>query len=160
MIGHLQKNKVKYIAPFISMIHSVDSLILLNLIEKEAIKINRDISVLLQVKIASEESKFGLSENEIEDLLNTDDYKNLTKVKVCGLMGMATYTNDELQVRSEFRKLNSLFKRIQGRYFSGSDSFTELSMGMSHDYKIAIEEGATIVRIGSSIFGTREYQNK
>ncbi len=155
MVGHLQSNKVKYIAPFISLIHSVDSLKLIKTINKEAVKNDRVIDCLLQVHIALEESKFGFSENEVYDLLNSfavDDYPG---VRVRGLMGMATFTDDEDLIRTEFRRLAGIFENIKNSFIGGYDYFNELSMGMSNDYHIAVEEGSTIVRIGSLIFGER-----
>ncbi|MBN2520966.1 MAG: YggS family pyridoxal phosphate-dependent enzyme [Bacteroidales bacterium] len=155
MVGHLQTNKVKYIASFIHLIHSVESLKLLLTINKEAIKHNRTIDCLLQVHIAQEETKFGLSNEELKELLNSDEFKNMTNIRVVGLMGMATFTDDMDQVRAEFRSLVNTFKEIKDIYFGGNEYFKEISMGMSDDYRIAIEEGSTIVRIGSSIFGAR-----
>lgn len=157
MIGHLQRNKVKYIAPFVSLIHGVDSLKLLKEINKEGEKNNRIVACLLQIKIGKEETKYGLSQKEAEVLLSSDEYKAMDNISVQGLMGMATFTSDDEVVRSEFQKLNSIFKSIGKKYFPDSDKFRELSMGMSNDYKIAIEEGATIIRIGSMIFGERIY---
>ena len=157
MIGHLQTNKVRYIAPFVSIIHSVDSLKLLQVIDKEAKKNNRIIQCLFQIKIAKEITKYGLSVPEAHYILESKDYKELKNVQVTGLMGMATYTDDEGETRKEFRTLAGVFKDIKNKYFSTDKSFKELSMGMSHDYKIAIEEGSTIVRIGSLIFGERTY---
>ncbi|MFP4365542.1 MAG: YggS family pyridoxal phosphate-dependent enzyme [bacterium] len=155
MIGHLQSNKVKYIAPFVSMIHSADSLKILKIINKEAKKNNRIIDCLLQVHIAREESKFGFSEEEVLDLLGNISPGDLPGVRIRGLMGMATLTVDSELIRSEFRNLSNLFKRIKESVFAATDQFDELSMGMSNDYKIAMEEGSTIVRIGSLIFGER-----
>lgn len=155
MIGHLQRNKVKYIAPFVSLIHGIDSLRLLKEINKQGEKNNRIISCLLQIKIGQEESKYGLSENETEELLLSTEFKTFNNVSINGLMGMATYTTDEDTLRSEFRKLYSIFKTIEEKHFQNSQNFNEISMGMSNDYKIAIEEGATLVRIGSLIFGER-----
>jgi PLP dependent protein len=157
MVGHLQTNKVKYIAPFVSMIHSVDSVKLLKTINKEAQKNNRIIDCLLQVHIAMEESKFGFSENEITGLTGVVDQEDFKCVRIRGLMGMATYTNDLNQVRTEFRTLAGLFEKAKETVFNNSESFNELSMGMSDDYMIAVEEGSTIVRIGSRIFGERSY---
>lgn len=156
-IGHLQKNKVKYIAPFVSLIHGVDSLKLLSVINKEGLKSGRNIPCLLQVKIAMEDSKFGMDETELGQLLLSDDFKLFDNIAVHGLMGMATYADDVSIIRGEFQKLNTIFKRIRDAYFSDDENFSELSMGMSGDYSIAIEEGATLVRIGSSIFGERNY---
>lgn len=155
MVGHLQSNKVKYIAPFVSLIHSVDSLKLIKTINKEAKKNDRIIDILLQVHIALEDSKFGFSENEVYDLLSNfavDDYRG---VRVRGLMGMATFTDDEDLIRAEFRRLSGIFRNISDKIMGGYDYFNELSMGMSNDYHIAVEEGSTIVRIGSLIFGER-----
>lgn len=157
MVGHLQTNKVKYIAPFVSMIHSVDSVKLLKTINKEAQKNNRIIDCLLQVHIAMEESKFGFSENEIAGLTKVLDHEDFKGVRIRGLMGMATFTNDLNQVRTEFRTLAGLFEKLKVTVLNSSESFNELSMGMSGDYMIAVEEGSTIVRIGSRIFGERSY---
>jgi hypothetical protein len=155
MIGHLQRNKVKYIAPFVSLIHSVDSLRLLKEINKEAKKNHRIIDCLFQVYIAKEESKFGLNEEELRALLESVDFKELTNIRMKGLMGMATFTNNPEVLRNEFRALKTLFDQLKSDYFSEQMFFKELSMGMSNDYKIAIEEGSTMVRIGSLIFGER-----
>jgi pyridoxal phosphate enzyme (YggS family) len=153
LVGHLQSNKVKYIVPFVSMIHSVDSLKLLLEINKQGEKANRKINVLLQIYIAKEESKFGLDEMELEEILKQNN--SLPYIQFCGLMGMATNTDDEEIVRNEFRSLKHLFKSVKAEYFSEDKSFKEISMGMSGDYQIAIEEGSTMVRVGSSIFGNR-----
>ena len=155
MIGHLQSNKVKYIAPFVSLIHAVDKDKLLYEIDKEAKKNNRVIRVLLQFHIADEDTKFGLSLDEAEKLLQSERFGELNNIEVAGVMGMATFTEDENQVRKEFRTLKSIFDKLKSGYFSNNPSFKEISMGMSGDYRIAIEEGSTMVRIGSSIFGTR-----
>jgi PLP dependent protein len=157
MVGHLQSNKVKYIVPFVSMIHSVDSLKLLRTINKEANKHNRIVDCLLQVHIAMEETKFGFSETGILSLTKELESEELTGVRIRGLMGMASFTNDLNQVRMEFRTLSGLFEKAKVSVFNNSDSFNELSMGMSGDYLIAVEEGSTIVRIGSQIFGERSY---
>jgi len=154
MIGHLQRNKVKYIAPFVYMIHAVDSLRLLNEINKRAESNNRVIKVLLQIYIASEENKFGLDENEINSLLESDEYKSMKNIEVCGLMGMATNTDNKGLIRSEFKGLKNLFEKVDAQYFNNG-KFTEISMGMSSDYEIAMAEGSTMVRIGTSIFGLR-----
>jgi len=156
-IGHPQSNKVKYIAPFISLIHGVDSLKLLKVINKEALKNNRTIKCLLQFHIAEESTKFGLSEPEAIEILDSPEYKELQHVKIIGVMGMATYTDDEDQIRNEFRVLKSIFNSLKKRYFAKSVLFTEVSMGMSDDYPIAIEEGSTLIRVGSKIFGARNY---
>lgn len=155
LIGHLQKNKVKYIAPFISLIHSVDSLQLLETINKEAAKCGRVISCLLQFHIAKEETKFGLSFEEAVALIHSEKFREMKNVKICGVMGMATLTADESVVRKEFRELKGIFTTLKEQDFSTSKDFKELSMGMSGDYIIAIEEGSTLVRIGSAIFGER-----
>lgn len=155
LIGHLQTNKVKYVAPFVSLIHSVDSLKLLQEINKEAGKQNRTLSCLLQMHIADEESKFGFSEEEVTSVLQNNPPHNFPNVQIKGVMGMATFTDDEEQVRNEFRHLRGIFDRLKAGFFASSPVFSEISMGMSGDYPIAIEEGATIVRIGSRIFGER-----
>jgi len=159
MIGHLQTNKVKYIAPFVGMIHGVESLKLLKAIDKEAAKNHRVIPCLLQFYIATEETKFGLSLKEAKALLLSEEFRKLQNVKICGVMGMATYTDDLSVVRSEFRMLKNIFTLLKNEYFRDSPCFTEISMGMSDDYRIALEEGTTIVRIGSKIFGERLTQN-
>jgi hypothetical protein len=158
MVGHLQRNKVKYIAPFVSLIHSVDSLRLLQEINKQAKKNNREIDCLLQVHIASEESKFGFDENEVNELFASQEFSELDHVRVCGLMGMATFTDDETAIRNEFKRLATLQATCKEKYFSSGSSFSELSMGMSNDYPIAIEEGSTLIRVGSQIFGVRHCQ--
>jgi len=151
LVGHLQSNKVKFIAPFVSLIHSVDSLKLLQEINKQAQKNNRIINCLLQVHIADEETKFGFDFSEIEHLLSSEELKLLKNISIVGLMGMATNTTDHRQIGKEFKSLNVFFKKLQASY----SSFQILSMGMSSDYAIAIENGSTLVRIGSSIFGYR-----
>ncbi len=155
-IGHLQTNKVKYIAPFVSVIHAVDSLKLLRTINKEAKKNRRVIECFLQFHIAQEDTKFGLDMEEVEAIINNDAFKTFENVRITGVMGMATYTSDKEQVRDEFRRLKFIFDTIKSRHFFGHDSFKEISMGMSGDYKLAIEEGSTIVRVGSLIFGARQ----
>jgi len=157
MIGHLQRNKVKYIAPFVSMIHAVDSLRLLKEINKQAKKNERVINCLLQFHIAEESTKFGLDLSEAKELLSSDEFKAMDSITICGVMGMATFTDDEDQVRREFRELKKSFNVLKESFFKGNDSFKEISMGMSGDYKSAIEEGSTMVRIGSTIFGARNY---
>lgn len=157
MIGHLQSNKVKYIAPFINLIHGVDSFKLLQIINKEALKNNRIIDCLLQVHIAAETTKFGFLEEEINIMFKNEAFPLLKNIRICGLMGMATFTDNQQQVRQEFRGLKGLFDRIKAVYFNDEDCFQILSMGMSDDYLIAIEEGSTLVRVGSAIFGAREY---
>jgi pyridoxal phosphate enzyme (YggS family) len=154
-VGHLQSNKVKYLAPFVSMIHSVDSMKLLEIINKEAVKNDRIIPCLLQVHISSEDSKFGLTEREINEMLASEAYADLDSIRIAGVMGMATYTNNEGQIRSEFGSLREIFQRLKNLYFQGSEYFREISMGMSGDYRIAIEEGSTMIRVGTLIFGAR-----
>ena len=156
-IGHLQTNKIKYIAPFVSLIHSIDSISLLEAVNKEAIKNNRVIDCLLQFHIAQEDTKFGLDLEEARLLLESDSYKNLKNINIVGVMGMATFTDDVNQVRSEFKSLKNIFDFLKENYFNEDTAFKEISMGMSDDYKIAIEEGATMVRVGSKIFGARVY---
>lgn len=155
LIGHLQRNKVKYIAPFVSLIHAVDSERLLQEINKQAKKNNRVIDCLLQFHIADEETKFGLDLHEAIELLDSDEFQNMENVRICGVMGMATFTDKEDQIRSEFRKLTQMFKDFKTSHFAANDEFETISMGMSGDWQIAIEEGSTMVRVGSSIFGAR-----
>ncbi len=157
MIGHLQTNKVKFIAPFVHLIHGVDSLKLLRVIDKEGLKLNRTINCLLQVHISDEDSKFGLQEDELYHLLDSDEFTSLQNVCIMGLMGMATYTEDIEQVRQEFRNLKRIFEETKTRFFVNKDSFKEISMGMSDDYEVAIEEESTMIRVGSLIFGPRNY---
>jgi len=154
MIGHVQTNKVKYMAEYVSLIHGVDSLKLLQEIDKQAGKHHRIIDCLLQVYIAEEESKFGLDENELTEILHSTEFKMLQNIKVTGLMGMATFTEDQNQIKKEFQHLKSLFDKYQ-QPTTKNLQLTTLSMGMSGDYKLAIECGSTMVRIGSSIFGGR-----
>lgn len=154
-IGHLQTNKVKYISAFVSLIHSVDSLKLLAEIDKQALKNERTIDCLLQIKIAAEDSKFGLSLEDAKALLSSERFSDLSNIRIVGVMGMATFTEDEDQVRGEFRHLKSCFDQLKTGYFSDQASFAEISMGMSGDYRIAQEEGSTMVRIGSLLFGAR-----
>jgi pyridoxal phosphate enzyme (YggS family) len=159
MIGHLQTNKVKYIAPFVSYIHGVDSEKLLSKINNEALKNERKIHCLLQMHIAEEESKFGFSEEELNDFTSNFKPGDYEGVIFAGVMGMATFTDNMQQVRMEFRKLKGIFDKLKKNVFPEEAAFKEISMGMSDDYKIAIEEGATMVRIGSLIFGARNYTN-
>jgi len=160
MIGHLQTNKVKYIAPFVSLIHAVDSLKLLKEINKQALKNDRVIDCLFQFHIADEQTKFGLDLNDAELIINSEEYQNMQNIRIVGVMGMATYTDDENQVRSEFSNLKSIYSKLKSKFFSEEESFKEISMGMSGDYKLAIEEGSTMIRVGSTIFGARDYSNK
>jgi PLP dependent protein len=157
MIGHLQRNKVKYIVPFVHLIQSVDSERLLEEINKQGFKINRIIPCLLQVHIAEEESKFGFSEDELKDFLKSGKLSAFGNVFIKGLMGMATFTDDERQIRKEFRNLGRIFKDIKSFSNYNQLRMEELSMGMSSDFMIAIEEGSTMVRVGSAIFGERDY---
>lgn len=154
-IGHLQSNKVKYIAPVVQLVESVDSLKLLEEIDRQAGKLGRPVSCLLQVHIAAEESKFGFEPEALRQMLDGPQFRLLQTVQVCGLMGMATNTSSEVQVHREFEGLKNLFEELKARYFSGKPYFKELSMGMSSDYRIALKHGATMVRIGSDIFGKR-----
>jgi pyridoxal phosphate enzyme (YggS family) len=154
-IGHLQTNKAKYLVPFVSMIHGIDSFKLLKTVNKEAKKNNRIIPCLLQFHIAEESTKFGLSEEEAYEILDSEEYKTLKNISIAGVMGMATFTDDKLQVRNEFRFLKKIFDKLKKEYFPRKKGFKEISMGMSDDYPIAVEEGSTIVRIGSKIFGAR-----
>lgn len=154
-IGHLQRNKVKYIAPFVSMIHGIDSLKLLLEVDKQAAKHNRSIPCLLQFHIAEEETKFGLNLAEAEALLTDERFHQLKHIQIAGVMGMATYTDQREQIRKEFRNLKQHFLRLKEKYFSETSAFKEISMGMSADYQIAIEEGSTMIRIGTKIFGNR-----
>lgn len=156
-IGHLQRNKVKFIAPFVSLIHAVDSLRLLKKINDEAKKNNRVIKCLLQMHIAEEDTKFGLNLSALKEILNNAEFKELKNISIVGLMGMASYSNDDLQVKKEFEFLKSCFEDVKINYFNKSDDFKEISMGMSGDYKIAIEAGSTMIRLGSIIFGARNY---
>ncbi|PXY02904.1 YggS family pyridoxal phosphate-dependent enzyme [Marinifilum breve] len=160
MIGHLQTNKVKYIAPFVSLIHAVDSLKLLKEINKQALKNDRVIDCLLQFHIADEDTKFGLDLSDAAQIINSEEYQNMQNVRILGVMGMATYTDDENQIRSEFSNLKSIYSELKSNFFSGEESFKEISMGMSGDYKLAIQEGSTMIRVGSTIFGARDYSNK
>lgn len=154
-IGHLQTNKVKYIAPFITLIHSVDSFKILNKINTEAVKNNRIISILLQFHIAEETSKFGFSLVSANEMLSTTDFLKLENIHIIGIMGMATFTSDSDKVKLEFKKLKSIFDSLKANHFEGDSAFKEISMGMSGDFQIAISEGSTMVRVGSSIFGAR-----
>jgi len=158
MIGHMQSNKVKYIAPFVSLIHSIDSLSLLEEVNKKAVLNDRIIKVLLQIHIAQEESKYGFDLNEIKALLETAILSKLKNIEITGLMTMASYTTDQNQIKEEFQLFKSYFDELKRTYFSDQSSFSTLSMGMSGDYKIAIEEGANMVRIGSLLFGNRTYK--
>lgn len=157
MIGHLQTNKVKYMARYVYMIHSIDSLKLLETVNKEAVKVGRTIKCLLQVHVAKEETKFGFSPEALVGFLDAGEYKQLSNVSICGLMAMATNTEDESEVEREFETTHKLFLEVKRRYFAENPEFKELSMGMSGDYAAAVEHGSTYVRIGSKIFGQRDY---
>jgi len=159
MIGHLQTNKVKYIAPFVSLIQSVDSPKLLEEINRQGLRAGRIIPCLLQVHIASEETKFGFSTGEAADLIASGIWQNLKNIEVKGLMGMATFTGDSQQVRKEFRNLRELFERLKSQTLPAPVRMQELSMGMSNDYQIALEEGSTMIRVGTAIFGVRQPGN-
>jgi len=154
-IGHLQSNKVKYIVPFVQLIHGIDSFKLLKTIDAEAKKVSRIIPYLIQFHIAEEETKFGFSIEEALEMLNSTDFRSLENVAISGVMGMATYTDNENQVRKEFSNLKKIFEKLKSEFFAGNADFKEISMGMSGDYQIAVEEGSTMVRIGSTIFGER-----
>ena len=154
-IGHLQTNKVKYMAPFVHLIHSVDSLKLLKEINKQAKKVDRTIACLLQFHIAEETTKFGLSKGEATAMLQSEAYQNMANIRLIGVMGMATFTSNQYQIRREFQTLKQIFEYLKANFFATKSFFKEISMGMSGDYKIAIEEGSTIIRIGSLLFGAR-----
>lgn len=156
-IGHLQTNKVKYIAPYVDVVESVDSLKLLREIDKQAAKCGRVIKCLLQFHVAAEETKFGFDEDECMAMLGSAEFRELRNVSIIGVMGMATATDDESQVRAEFARVASIYARLKKGFFADDAAFCEISMGMTHDYPIAIEEGATLVRVGSGIFGERMY---
>lgn len=156
-IGHLQTNKVKYMASFVSLIHAVDSVKLLKEIDKQAQKCNRVIDVLLQVHVAKEETKFGFSPEELVQMLEEGEWKLFGSIRIAGLMAMATNTDDEVQIAEEFDTVRGLFCNMKERFFADTPEFKELSMGMSGDYQIAQRHGSTLVRVGSLIFGEREY---
>lgn len=156
-IGHLQTNKIKYMIPYVAMIHGVDSYKLLAEINKQAAKAKRIVPCLLQIHIAQEETKFGFSFDECRDMLNKGEWKSLQHVSIAGVMGMATHTDDEEEIRREFTSLTDFFHEIKTRHFDGHTDFREISMGMSDDYPQAIAAGSTLVRVGSRIFGERNY---
>lgn len=156
-IGHMQTNKVKFIAPFVKLIHGVDSLKLLKEINKQGAKNQRTIDCLLQFHIAQESSKFGLNMEEATTILNSDEFQGYNNLRIVGVMGMATYTDNEIQIRSEFSTLVNYFNTLKSSFFDTKEEFKEISMGMSGDYQIAIEEGSTMIRIGTKIFGNRNY---
>ena len=156
-IGHLQTNKIKYIISFVTLIHSIDTANLLEAVNKEAKKHDRVVDCLLQFHIALEETKFGLDLDEARQLLDSEAFKQMENVRICGVMGMGTFTDDMEEVRKEFKHLKSIFDTLKKAYFADQPQFKEISMGMSEDYPIAIEEGATLIRVGSKIFGARVY---
>ena len=156
-IGHLQSNKIKYMIPYVAMIHGIDTYKLLAEVNKQAGKAGRTVNCLLQIHVAQEETKFGFSPEECREMLDAGEWKALAHVRICGLMGMASNTDNIEQINGEFRLLSSLFKEIKENWFADSDVFRELSMGMSHDYHEAIASGSTLVRVGSKIFREREY---
>ena len=156
-IGHLQTNKIKYIIPFVTLIHSIDTANLLEAVNKEAKKHERVVDCLLQFHVALEETKFGLDLDEARQLLDSEAFKLMENVRVCGVMGMGTFTDDMEEVRKEFKHLRNIFETLKKEYFADQPQFKEISMGMSEDYPIAIEEGATLIRVGSKIFGPRNY---
>ena len=158
MIGHVQRNKVKYMASFVALIHGVDNFKLLKEINKQALKHNRVINCLLQIKIASEDSKFGMTSLEAQDILNSEEFTELKNIKIIGVMGMATFTDDENQLKKEFNLLTKTFNFLKGISAKNCELVT-ISMGMSGDYKLAVDCGSTMVRVGSSIFGMRNYSN-
>jgi pyridoxal phosphate enzyme (YggS family) len=154
-IGHLQTNKVKFIAPFVTMIHSVDSVKMLQEIDKQASKYKKVINTLLQFHIATEETKYGLDQDTALELLSNPVLNQFRNLRICGVMGMATFTNDMQQVRQEFKNLKQIFDFVKNQHFKNDDFFNTISMGMSDDYRIALEEGSTMIRIGSLLFGKR-----
>lgn len=156
-IGHLQTNKIKYMIPYVSLIHGIDTYKLLSEVNKHAAKAGRTVDCLLQIHVAREETKFGFSPDECKEMLAAGEWQTLTHIRICGLMGMASNTDDTEQIKREFCLLNSLFNEIKTTFFAHSDAFRELSIGMSHDYHEAIAAGGTLVRIGSKIFGERNY---
>lgn len=156
-IGHLQTNKIKYIVSYVTLIHSIDSANLLEAVNKEAAKHDRVVDCLLQFHIAQEETKFGLDLDEARQLLDSEAFKQMKNVRICGVMGMATFTDNMEQVRQEFQHLKQIFDVLKKTYFADQPQFKEISMGMSDDYPVAVEEGATMVRVGSKIFGARTY---
>ncbi|MDR2010454.1 MAG: YggS family pyridoxal phosphate-dependent enzyme [Bacteroidales bacterium] len=160
LIGHLQTNKVKYIAPFVDMIQSVDSLKLLAEINKYAEKNSRIINCLLQFHIAMEETKYGLDYDEAAKIIESEEYKSFRNINICGVMGIASFVEDDEKIKKEFKILKNYFTELKNNFFQGNNNFSEISMGMSGDWKLAIEEGSTIIRIGTAIFGNRNYNNQ
>ncbi len=159
-IGHLQENKIKYIIDYVTLIQSIDSLKLLIEVNKKAQKIDRKVDCLLEIDISHEQSKFGMSLQEACSMIESQEFKQLNNVRLCGVMGIGSITDEENQTRKEFKNLKQIFDTLKTKYFSNEEYFKEISMGMTGDYKIAIEEGATIVRIGSKIFGQRDYSKQ
>lgn len=159
-LGHLQSNKIKYIVPYVALIHAIDTYKLLSEVNKQAAKVERRISCLLQLHIAQEETKFGFSFDECREMLSAGEWRNLTHVHIVGLMAMATNTDDSEQVNREFHSLKVFFDEVKDTYFADDADFKEISMGMTHDYPIAIANGSTLVRIGTKIFGERDYSKK
>ncbi len=157
MIGHLQTNKVKYMISFVAMIHSVDSLKLLREINKQAQKVNRIVDCLLQLYVAQEDTKFGLTLEECRQMLAEGEWRQMNNVRLCGVMGMATNTNSDDEVKDEFITIHKFFTEIKAQYFANESFFKEVSMGMSNDYSLAVQCGSTMVRVGTSIFGARQY---
>ena len=157
IIGHLQTNKIKYIVPYVALIHGIDSYKLLVEVNKQAEKAGKVVNCLLQLHIAEEETKFGFSFDECRDMLAEGEWKTLSNIQLCGLMGMATNTDDNEQIKKEFCSLSSFFKEVKDSWFADTEAFRELSMGMSHDYHQAIAAGSTLIRVGSKIFGDRTY---
>ena len=156
-IGHLQGKQLKYYIPFVSMIHGVDSIEHLEEVEKAAAKVDRTVDVLLQVHVAQEETKFGFAPEELVGLEKLEVLENLEHTRICGVMGMASHTDDQARVRADFHAIRSIFDRLKAGPFAGHPEFKEVSMGMSHDWHIAVEEGSTMIRLGTSIFGARDY---
>jgi pyridoxal phosphate enzyme (YggS family) len=159
-IGHLQTNKIKYIIPYVHLIHSIDSFRLLQEVNRQAAIHQRTVGCLLQFHIATEDTKFGFSMEECRQMLECQEFQNLQNVEIRGVMGMASLTDDNQQVHQEFRTLHKFFDNLKQNYFSENPNFNEISMGMSHDYPIAIEEGSTMIRVGSAIFGERDYSKR
>ena len=159
-IGHLQTNKIKYIIPYVHLIHSIDSFKLLQEVDRQAAKSGRIVGCLLQFHVATEDTKFGFSMDECEAMLQSPEFAFLKNVEIKGVMGMASFTDDTAQVRREFQLLHSYFTKLKSEYFADQLSFKELSMGMTGDYRIAIEEGSTMIRVGSAIFGERDYSKR
>jgi pyridoxal phosphate enzyme (YggS family) len=159
-IGHLQENKVKYIVPYVTMIHSIDSLHLLGEVNKKAIQCDRVVDCLFEIDIAHEESKFGMSEEEVFSLLNCPEYKQMKNIRICGVMGIGSITDDKEKTKEEFKNLKEIFSKIKENFFQDKDFFKHISMGMSGDYDIAIKQGSTMIRVGSKIFGERDYSKK